>query len=279
MHNGLRIAFTATLVFVASFGPHAQAQSAKATLPGTDIRSWATADISSKLSLAGFWEPHKGYSTSRENGLVGPFWSVARLGAAQREGLVLNGWTVNSSMGSSTGNHIRVRALFLEQQGDGTLLDTTSLLVGDSTTNGSGSVVVADFNGDGMDDVVFPAHNESPFIATASAAWMSKPGGSLAKIDLPDRVEDHDAKVVTLGGQKRIIAKSFSAPSTPIYTWSGSNFSIDSSLEIGGMSILAGQFTGGSDDWLVIGDADWGPGITYSPQNPMLTYAYKYLLQ
>ena len=52
-----------------------QATPTPTPVPGTDIRSWLTADISSLLSLAGTWLPF-----DIPANLVGPFWNVVKLG-------------------------------------------------------------------------------------------------------------------------------------------------------------------------------------------------------
>ena len=104
----------------------------------------------------------------------------------------------------------------------------------------------------------------------------------------------HDARLVTIDGSEVILARSFGGSGHPegagpgfnvIYRWSGNTFEVDTSLgNLGGMSVLAGQFTGNADTWLIIGgsngetgEGDVGSlGIQASPTNPMLNYAYKY---
>ena len=49
-------------------------------------------------------------------------------------------------------------------------------LLGSAVTNGAGSIIVADFNGDGLDDLILPVRNESRFIWKNSTAWISRPG-------------------------------------------------------------------------------------------------------
>jgi hypothetical protein len=199
--------------------------------------------------------------------------------------VALGGWSFHGSFGGTATAVTPVRAMLLEQQENGLMTDATGRLFGDSTTNGAGSVLAADFNGDGRDDIVFPAHNESPFLWAASTAFISRADGAFDKITLPDAVMDHDARVVSLGGRTRILARSFGGSGNNgfgpgfnlIYTWSGSNFGVDLSLgNIGGMSVLAGKFNGDADDWLIIGDLNFGPGVPYDPTNVMLNYAYQY---
>ena len=260
-------------------GGGASGTSTTPSATGTDTRDWATADISGKLSMAGNWVA----IDNSHDFLIGPSWNVVKTGVDQLEGVVLNGWAYT---GSANGTAVTpVRAVVLQQQSNGLLAEATSALFGNAMTNGAGSVIVADFNGDGRDDVVFPAHNESPFIAMPSTAFMSRASGGFDKIVLPDSVMDHDARLVTLGGGKKILARSFGGSGNGgfgpgfnvIYSWNGSNFAVDLSLgDLGGMSVLAGPFNGNAEDWLIIGDSKSGPGVPYAATNPMQNYAYKY---
>jgi hypothetical protein len=266
-----------TLALMAALAGTCQAQTG---LPGTDIRTYLTADISAKLSLAGTWIPIDTTAI-----IVGPYYNVIKLGALQREGVALGGWAWNGSFSSTLPDVTPVRAALLEQQGDGTLIDATARLLGNAITNGAGSVIVADFNGDGLDDLVFPAHNESPYFWKHSTAYISRIGGGFDKLTLADNVMDHDARLVTLDGRKKIFARSFGGSGNNgngagfhvIYSWTGDTLAADTSLgDLGGQSVLAGPFTGNSDNWLIIGDARYGPGVPLLPTNPMQTYAYKY---
>ena len=260
----------------------AVAAPAQAALPGTDIRDWLTADISGKLSLAGTWIPIDTTAI-----IVGPYWSVIKLGASQREGVAVGGWAWNGSFTSPLTDTTPVRAALFEQQADGRLVDASARLLGDAFTNGAGSVIVADFNGDGLDDLVLPAHNESPFIWKHSTAWISRAAGGLDRITLADNVMNHDARLVVLDGRKKIFARSFGgsgvngqgAGFNVLYSWAGNTLVADTSLgDLGGQSVLAGRFEGNADSWLIIGDSrGGGPGGTYAATNPMLNYAYKYV--
>ncbi len=253
---------------------------AQTALPGIDIRSYLTADISTKLSLAGTWMP-----TGTSVGTVGPFWNVIKLGASQREGVALGGWVFNGSFNSTLTAVTPVRPALLEQQANGTLLVATASLLGDAITNGAGSVIVADFNGDGLDDLVFPAHNESPFIWAHSTAWISRPGGEFDKLTLTDNVMNHDARLVTIDGKKKILAYSFGGSGNQgngpgfhvLYSWIGNTFTVDTNFpDLGGMSVNAGPFTGNADNWLIVGDTRHAYGLPSLPTSPMQNYAYKF---
>jgi hypothetical protein len=254
----------------------AGAAHAQAALPGTDIRDWLTADISGKLSLAGFWIPIDTTAI-----MVGPYWSVIRLGASQREGVALGGFALNDPITRLLPNATSVRAALLEQKTDGLLEEASARLLGDVSTNGAGSVIAADFNGDGYDDLVLSPYNETPFVGKPTAVWISRSSGALDKQVLTDHVINHDARVVTLGGRRKILGRSNGAsagntPFHPIYEWNGSTFSVDTSRELGGSSVAAGRFTGNADDWVIVGDSGWGPGLPNSATNAKQTYAYKF---
>lgn len=256
-----------------SHGSHAQAPA----LPGTDIRSWATASITSKLTLAGTWVPIDTAAT-----MVGPFWNVMKLGADQREGVVLGTWAFNGSFQSTLSDVTPTRAVVLEQQADGTLQEATARLFGDATTYGIGDVLTADFNRDGRDDVLLPAHNESPFIAKPSVAYVSQ-GDGLRKITLPDSVMAHHTSLYRVGDSIRAIARSFGgsgnngagAGYNVVYEWTGGAFSATNVGDAGGMSVVVGPFTNTNDLYLVAGDSSSSIGRPYAPSNEMRTLAFK----
>ena len=247
---------------------------------GTDTRTLGTIDLTSRLSMAGTWIPF----TTATGGFVGPFWNVVKTGAAQREGVALGGWVFNGSFTSAQPDVTPVQVAILEQQPNGTLQEASARLLGNVTTNGQGSVIVADFNGDGRDDLVFPAHNESPFLWKASTAWMSRADGGFDRITLPDAVMNHDARVVTIDGAKKILARSFGGSGNNgngpgfnvLYSWNGSNFTVQNLGDLGGQSVLAGLFNGPGETWMIIGDSQSGPGVPYAPTNPMLNFAYRF---
>lgn len=242
--------------------------------PGRDTREVAgAADVLARLSVAGRW-----YQVPGRPGfpVVGPFWAPVRLGDDRREGLVLGGW----SFGSVNDPQVtKNNAWLLQQDASGALRDASSALLGDPLINGTGSIVVHDFNGDGRDDIVMMAHNEAPFIGMASTAYLSRADGRFTKQILPDTVMDHDAKLLTLDGKKHIVGVSFGGKAAdgspfvggnPIYTWNGQGFVVETSMILGGFSILAGDFNGDGTDWLVAG------GRSVSPTDTWRNYIFRW---
>jgi hypothetical protein len=244
---------------------------ARVQFPGTDIRAWATADLTPFISTAGRWWP------PLDLALVS-FWGAVKVGAEQREGVAFGGWHWNGPFTVGEESFRGVPAGVFEQQTDGTLAEATGRLLGDPMTNGAGSVIAHDFKGDGREDLLFPGFNESPFIAKPSTAWVTRPDGSFERITLSDNVMSHDARLVTLGGVRQVIGSSYTGQNL-LYRWGEAGFIVDDGLEgLGGMSVVADTFGDGGEEWIVVGDAWWVPAPEPWPYQwlPMLTYAYRF---
>ena len=161
----------------------------------------AGADVTPILSLAGVWQPvDDQYINQNCNGtLANTFTGNFTTDSSGREHIVATGWQYcgfNNTATSITPVHFAI----FRQQSDGTMKLDTASFVSDSLTSGGGSVVVADFNGDGYPDSFLAAHNESPLIPMPSTALLSNGSGSFSKITLNDRIAAHDAELAMLGG-------------------------------------------------------------------------------
>jgi hypothetical protein len=237
------------------------------------ITDWKSKDPTPLLSMAGTWIPVTAANTS-----IVSFWGVARLGTSQRQGVVLGGWGFHGA--NSPRDATPVTVGIFAQQANGTLapLESPPSLV----TNGEGSVNVADFNGDGKDDIFLAAHNESPFVNKASTVYLSKPDGTLNKLTLGDAVQDHDATLATIGGAPMILAMSFGQPTTPpgnplLYTFNSTGFDVvNISPNPGdapaGQSVAAADFLGDGKTEVIVGDMGWGLGIPYTGMNIQQQY-------
>lgn len=250
-------------------------------LPGRDIQSWATANITNLLSYAGTWAP----SDKVGNGVsvIGPFYGVVRLGAEQRQGVALGGWVYNGSFQSTLTDNDPVLAGLFAQQPDGTLLEATEAVLGDASTKGTSSVLAADFNADGFQDLFLSAHNESPFYYQHSVAYVSRPDGTLRRVDVPDAVMNHAAQVYRMNGRDQVIGTSFGGSgnngngigTVNRYAWAGSNFTVTALASASMMSVTAGAFTNDEREWVITGEQTSGPGVTFSSTAPPLHRFYR----
>ena len=229
-------------------------------------------------SIAGVWKfVDDGYVTASYSGtLASTFFGNAGLGANQLTGVVMTGWSY-SGFDNTADTVVPVNVGILEQQPDGTLLLDTASYVPSPSTNGGGSVLVADFNGDGRDDVFLAAHNESPFLQQPSTVLLSNPQGTFTKVTLTDSVMAHDAGLYYQDGKPVVITASFAEDyengrTNPTYQWNGSGFTITegalrNSTGTSGMSVAVADFDGNGDLEMAIGDFDFGLGVPYSPSN------------
>jgi hypothetical protein len=227
-------------------------------------------DVSAILSIAGTWQPvDSRYITAKYSGqLANTFYGILPLGSGNSNGFVITGWAFQGQFGG-TQSVAPVNAAFFSEKSDGTLSLTTSQFVSDSTTNGGGSVVIADFNGDGRPDIFLAAHNESPFVSEPSTAYLSNGLGGFNKITLNDSVQAHDATLAVINGIPTVITTTFSDPRNPIYTWNGNSFTETAEppnpQAVGAMSVAAADFNGDGRSEIVFGEAAFGPGFSYVP--------------
>lgn len=225
-----------------------------------DIAALGESDITPLLSMAGEWKPIDKADTA-----VIFFYGTPRIGPDQREGVLLAGWAYNGFDNKST-DITPVRVALLEQNDDGTLRDGTARLLPSALTNGAGSVVWSDFNGDGRDDIFLAAHNESPFMLKSSTAYLSRPDGIFARVDVGDAVMAHHATLGTWNGAPAVVMASFGTESvvTPVdpvgafiaaYTFDGGlGFTQNwRSNDVGAMSIATGDFLGKGYEQVILG--------------------------
>ncbi len=213
------------------------------------------------FSVAAYWQPvdDKLLTNSSSNGLVSHH-AVFRLGGSAGESVVLTGWNYAGGYGSdsTTAKPAAVHTLMLSGNGTGSL--TRSPILSGETTNGTGSVVVADFNRDGRDDLVLVGHNESPFIAVSSTAYLSNRAGSFDKIAINDSVLAHDAQVVNLSGTQTIVTRTFQpGDKDPSYVFGANGFNKIMGKKLStdipaGNSITVGTDNSGQQ-FLAVGDA------------------------
>ncbi|MEQ1731667.1 MAG: hypothetical protein ABL982_25115, partial [Vicinamibacterales bacterium] len=275
-----RLGWLAAAAVAGLLGLVSRPVTAQAALPGTDISAWATAAITSRLSLVTTWRP---VETNAQ--FVGPFWSTVKIGPEQREAVALGGWVYNAFFGGPTvafPDATPTRALLLVQQADGTLVDGSQDVLGETLTNGVGSIITADFNADGQQDVIYVAHNESPTIRKSSVAFISQPDGSLQRLMVGDAVAGHDAQLYRVNGRDGLVVRSLGTSADNFagfyfYTWNGTGFTVTRLPQVTGISGVAGPFTGDARQFLMAGDVVLGPGLRLDAARVKSTTAWELL--
>jgi hypothetical protein len=248
----------------------------------TSIGDYSSADITSKLTTIGTYDPNIYQSVNGNNTALIDMYGVGRFGTDQSEGIVLSGWAYNAA---ATGNNdvYQVNMAILAQKTDGTLRTATSEMVPSALTNGAGSVVIADFNGDGKDDIFLAAHNETPMIAKSSVAYLSNRNGAFDKVGLvaqwgvpmlatgTDAVLAHDAKLVKYQNKNAILISSYSAVGrgfVGVYTYNGLNFDFTrlrvNGNDIEGSSAVLADFLGTGKSDIAVVDSAWDLGQAWN---------------
>jgi len=212
------------------------------------------------LSDAGLWVPvtNNSYLSANYNGtLANTFHALLPLGSSGEYGMVVTGWGYSGWPATLT-TTAPISVAILSPDSSGNFGIHTANYLSDPVTNGAGSAIVADFNGDGKPDIFLAAHNESPFIAMPSTAWLSNASGGFDKVTLPDHVMAHDAELIHLNGQPAVITSTFGGDNYPVYTFNNGQFVETIATNIlwstTGMSTVVDQFGTNGSYKLIRGD-------------------------
>ena len=253
-------------------GNTVSASAANELPPKGGITDYLTKDITSSLSIAGIWQPVSGGNS----GSTVNFYGIPRLGSNQLQGVVLAGWS-STGFNSSSASFTPVSIAILSQQSDGTLKLATDQFVSSAVTNGAGSVLIADFNGDGKDDIFLVAHNEAPIIPESSTAYLSKPDSTFTKVTLADSVTAHGANLAYINSKPTVLEAGWNT--NLFYTYNGQGgFDINNSAgNVSAESVAAADFIGNGSTQIVYGDVSFGPGIPYTPNNIHQQFIYNFV--
>jgi len=233
------------------------------------------ADVTPLLSIAGVWQPIADqYINAEGQGAFVPGATVAFAGNIKlpngREGIVLNGWHSSGSSTATPTSITPVNMVLLEQQPDGTLATATSKYISDPQTNGSGSVVVADFNQDGIQDIFLAAHNEYPPLPASSTAYLSNANGTYSKVTVGDLVEAHDGNLAYINGTPTVLTGSYyttqppnSHADTAIQFNGTKGFNVVQDIGTSSSSTAVADFYGDGSYSAVFGDDIYGPNYPF----------------
>lgn len=263
--------FLLTLVLTACGGGGGGSTGATNTSTGTDIGVYSSADVSSNLSIIGNWNINMyRLKTGTPTDPV-DFYNVVRLGLGQAEGIAMAGWAYDPRLVNERYVY-QINLALLEQRANGTLRLATSEYTTQANTNGAGNVIVADFNGDGKDDIFLPAYNETPALAASSVAYISRPDGTFSKLGNvsignvsllssgTDALIASDSKLITYNNKPGVLVVGPSV--SGVYTYNGTNFDF-TNFGTTGLSISAGDFLrAGSNQYVYGGTSISLPGGT-----------------
>ena len=193
---------------------------------GSATQSVQVTSTNPVLSDAGTWVPvSDGNVTSTYDGtLANTFHGVIKLDDSGRYGMAVTGWGY-SGWPAKLAAPAPVNVGLFSPDSNGKLELNTAAYIADSVTNGSGSMIIADFNGDGRSDLFLAAHNESPFLAMASTAYLSNGSGGFSKVTLTDQVMAHDAQLAYLDGKPTVVTVTYQPGEYhPSYTFENGAF-------------------------------------------------------
>jgi hypothetical protein len=233
------------------------------------------------ISDAGLWIPvtNTSYLSSNYNGgLANTFHVLIALGTSGQYGMVVTGWGYSGWPPTLT-TTAPISMALLTPNANRLLGVNTATYISDPVTNGGGSAIVADFNGDGKDDIFLAAHNESPFIAMPSVAWLSNATGGFTKVTLSDHVMAHDGELAYINGKPVVLTGTFGpGDSNPIYSFTNGKFveSIPSNVsQLGGMDVSLADSGPDVGLQMVRGDvASYNPTTGYNDSQDICVYAF-----
>ncbi len=205
-----------------------------------------------ELTFAGSWSPFEAVLVSKSGSILSPFHSLISLDNSGFYGLVITGWSF-AGFDRDRKSPANVSISLLTPSKNGSLQVNTQKYISDPTTWGGGSVVVADFNKDGMSDIFLAPYNETPLVAKPSTVFISNTQGSYNKVILDDSVIAHDASLFFIDGNPHVVASTYGGNAAPVYKYTNGKFSItDVNIQIqisesgvehyGGSSTVIGNF-------------------------------------
>lgn len=230
------------------------------------------------VSLAGTWIPNE--ATIPSDGLpvslANFFYAQVKLPNG-RNGLAVDGW---SYAGWDNKVMYPVKMALLEQDATGNMHVATSKYISNDQTNGAGSVVVADFNQDGKEDIFLATHNESPLVPYPSTVYLSNKSGTFDKVTLSDSVAAHDATLFTYNSKPAVLASTYAGDGTPMYQFVNGSF-VETKAQVGqqvnasGCSSAVADFNLDGQLDVALADNNFGPGLGYQSTNPIRIAIYK----
>ena len=223
-------------------------------------------NLNPSLSMVGIWTPIDPKDLNKNNTgfLLQNLSGLLPLDKPGLYGVILAG---NAAGGGGFSNDpsffASVRIGIIAPNGSGGYKVSTEQFISDPIINGTQSIVVADFNKDGVADIFLSAENEMPFILKPSVAYLSNGSQVYNKITLSDSVINHSAILVYIDGNPTVVATAYPIDNTvegrgttnAIYTFENGQFKIQPTKYINGVaSGTLGRYGGKGELYMVRGD-------------------------
>ena len=231
------------------------------------------------FSQAGVWQAvDDSYISSTNAGGHTSSYGNINLFGSKGQSIILSGWSFSGWTGATAITPIRVGLLV--QQPDGTLSLQTSKYIQDTQTNGNWLPLIADFNGDGYQDIFLAAHNESPNLQSASTVYLSNSAGNFTKNILTDAVQAHQPNLIYINNTPIVFASTFGPGPTTYQYRNGigfqvNTFNVNPSIGPYGDANAEGDFLGNGQLQYINSDVAWDYSFTSQKTGPnSLMYMY-----
>ena len=175
---------------------------------GGTIKQAATLKVAKPALVdGGLWTPtlESDITSTVMGSLSGTFSNIVKMGNSPYYGVVAASFTFVRPAPTTP---LKVIAGFLAPDATGLVKIDNSRATPDALTGGAGSIVVADMNSDGYQDIVMLPYNESPFYAAPSTVFWGSSSGTFRKETLADRIMAQDAQLAVINGKPYIFAVS-----------------------------------------------------------------------
>lgn len=148
---------------------------------------------------------------------------------------------------------------------DGTMLDSTIEILGEQITLSTNVPLVADFNHDGIDDLFFPGFSDTQELLP-SVAFISRPGQSHTRVDLPNPVWAHGTTVIDINNDTHLDivdnwGNTWTNNGQGNFTFRSHTYTDVPNMWMHGSGVCAGDFNQTGKSQLVVTDQSVDPDI------------------
>lgn len=206
------------------------------------------------------------------------FYGVLGLNQEKTPSIIIAGWSFS---GWNNKTHNPVRVTLLSENSSGKMSDITSRYISSAQINGTGSIVIYDFNDDGQEDIFMAAHNESPLVEKSSTVFLSNKEGTFSTVTLADSNMAHSGLLGSLSGIPTVVTSGYGT-TDPYYQFNKNsgifevkNWGNTHSGSLYGSTATTWDMDGDGKEELLVGDFKTGPGYSFDSKKPTKFVIYK----